>query len=177
MRGLLDLERLAAGVRTPQQAAHLCAASLLAIDVDTPTEKDYLDRLARELKPAAPGDGAYVWDAGRAGLIALAGIPALQESTDVQYPTDGRRPLAAGCGRHAPCGPTGAGAVGAGNRGFPGPTQPPPRHGVLFIGSSSIRAWSTLPEDFPSVPVINRGFGGSTMAASTYCAGPPTSRA
>ena len=45
--------------------------------------------------------------------------------------------------------------------------QPPPRHGVLFIGSSSIRAWSTLAEDFPGVPVINRGFGGSAIADST----------
>ena len=48
--------------------------------------------------------------------------------------------------------------------------QPPPRHGVLFIGSSSVRAWSTLAEDFPGVPVINRGFGGSTIADSTYYA-------
>jgi len=48
--------------------------------------------------------------------------------------------------------------------------QPPPRHGVLFIGSSSIRAWSTLAEDFPGIPVINRGFGGSTIADSTYYA-------
>jgi hypothetical protein len=45
--------------------------------------------------------------------------------------------------------------------------QPPPPHGVLFIGSSSIRAWSTLAEDFPGVPVINRGFGGSAIADST----------
>ena len=46
--------------------------------------------------------------------------------------------------------------------------QPPPRHGVLFIGSSSIHGWSTLAEDFPGVPVINRGFGGSAIADSTY---------
>ena len=38
--------------------------------------------------------------------------------------------------------------------------------GVLFIGSSSIRMWSTLAEDFPGVPVINRGFGGSQIADS-----------
>jgi lysophospholipase L1-like esterase len=37
----------------------------------------------------------------------------------------------------------------------------PPRNAVLFIGSSSIRLWKTLPEDFPEIPVINRGFGGS----------------
>jgi len=49
MRGPLDLEGLVAGVRTPQQAAEVYAASLLAIEVDTPAEKDYLDRLARAL--------------------------------------------------------------------------------------------------------------------------------
>jgi uncharacterized membrane protein YebE (DUF533 family) len=49
MRGPLDLDRLVADVRTPQQAAQVYAASLLAIDVDTPAEKDYLDRLARAL--------------------------------------------------------------------------------------------------------------------------------
>jgi len=49
-------------------------------------------------------------------------------------------------------------------------TNPPLQHGVLFIGSSSIRRWPTLQEDFPGVPVINRGFGGSTIADSTYYA-------
>ena len=36
--------------------------------------------------------------------------------------------------------------------------------GVLFVGSSSIRLWPQLPDDFRQVTVINRGFGGSTMA-------------
>lgn len=35
--------------------------------------------------------------------------------------------------------------------------------GVLFVGSSSIRFWNTLAEDFPNVRVLNRGFGGSQM--------------
>ena len=48
--------------------------------------------------------------------------------------------------------------------------RPPPRHGVLFVGSSSIRMWTTLAADFPGVPVINRGFGGSAIADSTYFA-------
>lgn len=47
---------------------------------------------------------------------------------------------------------------------------PPPRHGVLFIGSSSIHNWSSVVQDFPGVPVINRGFGGSVIADSTYYA-------
>ncbi len=35
---------------------------------------------------------------------------------------------------------------------------------VLFLGSSSIRMWKTLKEDFPGVPVVNRGFGGSQIS-------------
>lgn len=47
---------------------------------------------------------------------------------------------------------------------------PPPKHAVLFIGSSSIRFWDTLATDFPGVPVINRGFGGSEIRDSTWYA-------
>ncbi len=40
--------------------------------------------------------------------------------------------------------------------------QSPPAPGqVLFIGSSSIRMWSTLARDMAPAPVLNRGFGGS----------------
>lgn len=45
-------------------------------------------------------------------------------------------------------------------------TAPPPREGILFVGSSSIRLWKTLAEDFPAMPVINRGFGGSHVEDS-----------
>jgi lysophospholipase L1-like esterase len=45
-------------------------------------------------------------------------------------------------------------------------TLMPPLGGVLFIGSSSIRLWKTLAEDFAEIPVINRGFGGSQIADS-----------
>jgi lysophospholipase L1-like esterase len=41
---------------------------------------------------------------------------------------------------------------------------------VLFVGSSSIRMWTTLATDFPGVPTINRGFGGSTISDSTHYA-------
>lgn len=34
--------------------------------------------------------------------------------------------------------------------------------GIIFTGSSSIRLWKTLSSDFPTLRVINRGFGGST---------------
>jgi lysophospholipase L1-like esterase len=38
----------------------------------------------------------------------------------------------------------------------------PPRPGsIVFVGSSSIRMWTSLDRDFPGVPVLNRGFGGS----------------
>lgn len=36
----------------------------------------------------------------------------------------------------------------------------PPKHAILFVGSSSIRLWQTA-EGFPELAVINRGFGGS----------------
>ena len=48
--------------------------------------------------------------------------------------------------------------------------NPPKPGGVLFIGSSSIRMWKTLAEDFPGTPTINRGFGGSEIADSIHFA-------
>jgi lysophospholipase L1-like esterase len=47
---------------------------------------------------------------------------------------------------------------------------PPAKGGIVFIGSSSIRLWKTLADDFPGLPVVNRGFGGSQMADSTFFA-------
>lgn len=44
--------------------------------------------------------------------------------------------------------------------------QPPEKGGVVFIGSSSIRGWKTLDQDFPDHHVIGRGFGGSQMVDS-----------
>ncbi len=41
--------------------------------------------------------------------------------------------------------------------------SPPPQGAVLFLGSSSIRYWTTVAQDFPELPVINRGFGGSQI--------------
>src|SRR5258706_5367214 len=49
--------------------------------------------------------------------------------------------------------------------------QPPEKGGVVFVGSSSIRIWESLAADFPGVKVINRGFGGSAIADSTFYAG------
>lgn len=41
--------------------------------------------------------------------------------------------------------------------------QPPPKHPILFVGSSSFRFWKTVQADFPAHTIINRGFGGSTL--------------
>lgn len=49
-------------------------------------------------------------------------------------------------------------------------TNPPPKDAILFLGSSSIRMWKTLAQDFPRYRVINRGFGGSQIADSIYFA-------
>lgn len=45
-------------------------------------------------------------------------------------------------------------------------TNPPPPGAILFVGSSSIRLWKTLAQDFSEYNVINRGFGGSQIADS-----------
>lgn len=37
----------------------------------------------------------------------------------------------------------------------------PEAGGIVFVGSSSIRFWSTLEEDMAPLPVLNRGFGGA----------------
>jgi lysophospholipase L1-like esterase len=42
--------------------------------------------------------------------------------------------------------------------------NPPAPGGVVFVGSSSIKNWTDVAADFPSVKVLNRGFGGSTLA-------------
>jgi lysophospholipase L1-like esterase len=39
--------------------------------------------------------------------------------------------------------------------------QEPEKGGIVFTGSSSIKLWTKLKEDFPDLPVVNRGFGGS----------------
>ena len=49
-------------------------------------------------------------------------------------------------------------------------TNPPPTRAVLFVGSSSIRLWKTVAQDFPKHRVINRGFGGSEISDSVHYA-------
>jgi len=40
--------------------------------------------------------------------------------------------------------------------------------GVVFVGSSSIRLWKTLVADFPGIPTVNRGFGGSQTSDCVF---------
>jgi len=49
-------------------------------------------------------------------------------------------------------------------------TDPPPKNGLLFVGSSTIARWKTLKDDFPGQPVVNRGFGGSEIVDCTHFA-------
>lgn len=39
----------------------------------------------------------------------------------------------------------------------------PPRHAILFVGSSSFTNWTDVQEYFPLHTIINRGFGGSSL--------------
>src|SRR5437870_13888182 len=47
-------------------------------------------------------------------------------------------------------------------------TNPPPKDGVLFSVSSTIRRSKTLAQDFPAQQVHNRRFGGSVIIDITY---------
>lgn len=50
-------------------------------------------------------------------------------------------------------------------------TNPPAPGGLVFIGSSTIARWQTLAQDFPGLPVVNRGFGGSEIVDAAHFAG------
>ncbi|MEQ1606621.1 MAG: GDSL-type esterase/lipase family protein [Pyrinomonadaceae bacterium] len=41
--------------------------------------------------------------------------------------------------------------------------QTPPKDPIVFTGSSTIRMWTSLRQDFPNLNVMNRGFGGSRL--------------
>jgi hypothetical protein len=47
-------------------------------------------------------------------------------------------------------------------------TEKYPDNSILFIGSSSIRLWSTIKEELAPYPIIQRGFGGSNSPAVAY---------
>lgn len=43
-------------------------------------------------------------------------------------------------------------------------SDPAPRQATVFYGSSSIRLWENIGQCFPGITVVNRGFGGCTLA-------------
>jgi hypothetical protein len=49
-------------------------------------------------------------------------------------------------------------------------TNPPPKDPLVFTGASAIRKWTTLAQDFPNQPVMNRGVGGSEIMDITHFA-------
>jgi lysophospholipase L1-like esterase len=46
--------------------------------------------------------------------------------------------------------------------------SPPPAGATVFYGSSSLRLWECLGDDLAPWPVVNRAFGGSTLAACDH---------
>ena len=46
--------------------------------------------------------------------------------------------------------------------------HPPAPGTIAFYGSSSIRLWTSLAADFPGLPLVNLGFGGSTLTACSW---------
>ncbi len=46
--------------------------------------------------------------------------------------------------------------------------NPVPKNAIIFVGSSSIRKWSSLATDFPHHQVVNRGFGGSQLSDAVH---------
>ncbi|MDJ0787062.1 MAG: tellurite resistance TerB family protein [Myxococcota bacterium] len=71
----VGITELVAAARTPAQAGEIYAASLLAIDVDTPAERAYLDMLAARL--GLPADWVDALHA-EAGVAARGGGPELR---------------------------------------------------------------------------------------------------
>ncbi|HEY7089757.1 MAG TPA: GDSL-type esterase/lipase family protein, partial [Tepidisphaeraceae bacterium] len=49
-------------------------------------------------------------------------------------------------------------------------TSPPPKGGLVFTGSSTIRRWATMADDLKGYQVLNRGFGGSEILDATHFA-------
>jgi lysophospholipase L1-like esterase len=48
--------------------------------------------------------------------------------------------------------------------------SPPAPDSVVFVGSSSIRLWTSLAQDFRGIPTVNRGFGGSELSDTLFYA-------
>lgn len=105
-------------------------------------------------------------------VVALTGVSLVTQRcfSQGQAATEPEKKGAARAGQNATTSPSDKweGAI----REFEKADQksPPPESSVLFIGSSTIRLWKSLKEDFPEYSVINRGFGGSQLADSVHFA-------
>ena len=99
----------------------------------------------------------------RLALLALAGAAALPAFAEIPLPSE----LSADSFQAQPAAPAPAYARWQSSLdafALTDKQQRPASDGVLFVGSSTIRLWPDLSQDFRQVPVLlNRGFGGSTM--------------
>ena len=95
----------------------------------------------------------------KATLVLLTAVLALAQATSPAFATDTPSASSAGTLKASPW-DTAFAAFAADDAAHPHPPG-----GVLFVGSSSIRLWNDLEEQFNNLPVvIKRGFGGSQLA-------------
>ncbi len=92
-------------------------------------------------------------------LAACSHAPAQLPATSPSRPTVAPAAASANLERFAPE----IDAFDAADR-----ASPPAPGGMVFVGSSTIRLWSSLADDFAGLPVINRGFGGSTFPEALH---------
>ncbi len=169
------------------------AAEIPAKAEEGPVRMRLLGSDATEVDPANPptggGDSPMLREKARAAREALdreqegAGAEAAGAAAPAADPPAsapggaapagdapaGDAPAAADPPATAPAEGAGAGAAGrweaeiaryeAADR-----AAPPAAGGVLFLGSSNVRMWDSLAEDFQGIAVVNRGVGGCRLA-------------
>lgn len=98
----------------------------------------------------------------RLALLALAGVAALSARAETPRPAAVPPAAAAAAPVLSPAHARWQASLAAFAQ--TDQQQHPGSDGVLFVGSSTIRLWPHLSQDFRPLPVIiNRGFGGSTL--------------
>lgn len=158
------------------------AAEIPAKAEEGPVRMRLLGSDATEVDPANPptggGDSPMLREKARAAREALdreqegAAAEAPAVDTPAAAPAAapaGDAPAAADPPAPAPAEGAGAGAAGrweeeiaryeAADR-----AAPPAPGGVLFLGSSNVRMWESLADDFGGIAVANRGVGGCRLA-------------
>lgn len=154
------------------------AAEIPAKAEEGPVRMRLLGSDATEVDPANPptggGDSPMLREKARAAREAL---DREQEGAAAEAPgaaapaadAPAAAPAAADPPATAPAEGAGAGAAGrweaeiaryeAADR-----AAPPAAGGVLFLGSSNVRMWDSMAEDFEGIAVVNRGVGGCRLA-------------